>query len=213
MKISTRSIVVAGVMIAISAVLALTGLGYFPVPNVTSEATIMQVPAIIGGVLEGWGVGLIVGMVFGINALTRFAGLPIFAGQPAWMPFVVLFLPRLFIGVVAALTYQAMKRGNQIVALSVAAVAGTLTNTVLVLGLGILFGLLPWAIIPTVIPQVIFECVDRRGDHGRRRRRLEAHRNGSRRLVRLEPRLLHLHKRQSLRRQRREEIGVFLWRV
>ncbi len=159
MKISTRSIVVAGVMIAISAVLALTGLGYFPVPNVTSEATIMQVPAIVGGVLEGWGVGLIVGLVFGINALTRFAGLPIFVDQPAWMPFVVLFLPRLFIGVVAAFVYQAMKGSNQIGALSVAAVAGTLTNTVLVLGLGILFGLLPWAIIPTVIPQVIFECV------------------------------------------------------
>jgi len=158
-SISTRSIVVAGVLIAVSAVLALTGLGYFPVPNVTAEATIMQVPTIIGGVLEGPIVGLIVGLVFGINALTRFAGLPIFAGQPAWMPFVVLFLPRLFIGVVAAYTYIALRRTNQIVALGAAGVMGTLTNTVLVLGLGIAFGILPWVIIPTVIPQVIFECV------------------------------------------------------
>ena len=213
MKISTRSIVVAGVMIAISAVLALTGLGYFPVPNVTSEATIMQVPAIIGGVLEGWGVGLIVGLVFGINALTRFAGLPIFAGQPAWMPFVVLFLPRLFIGVVAALTYQAMKRGNQIVALSVG--SGGRHAHQHGAGAGPGHSLRPAALghHPDGDPAGDLRVRHRRGDHGRRGRRLEAHRDGSRRLVSLEPRLLHFHKRQSLRVFDGGEIGVFLWRV
>lgn len=159
MSISTRKIVVAGVLIAVSAVLALTGLGYFPVPNVTSEATIMQVPAIIGGVLEGPVVGLLVGVVFGVNALMRFSGLPIFAGQPAWMPFVVLFLPRLFIGVGGWLGYKAFKNWNEIFALGAAGVIGTLTNTVLVIGLGILFGILPAAIIPTIIPQAVFECV------------------------------------------------------
>lgn len=159
MTISTRSIVVSGILIAISAVLALTGLGYFPVPNVTGEATIMQVPAIIGGVLEGPVVGMIVGIVFGINALLRFSGLPIFAGQPAWMPFVVLFLPRLLIGVGAWLAYKALRGTNEIVALGAAGVAGTLTNTVLVIGLAILFGLFPVAIIPTIIPQAIFESV------------------------------------------------------
>jgi uncharacterized membrane protein len=159
MSISTRSIVVAGVLIAVAAVLAVTGLGYFPVPNVTSEATVMHVPAIIGGVLEGPVVGLLVGAVFGVNALMRFSGLPIFAEQPAWMPFVVLFLPRLFIGVVAWMVYRALRRSNEIVALGAAGVAGTLTNTVLVLGIAILFGVLPAAIIPTVVPQAIFESV------------------------------------------------------
>jgi uncharacterized membrane protein len=157
MSISTRSIVVAGVLIAVSAVLALTGLGYFPVPNVTSEATVMHVPAIIGGVLEGPVVGLLVGAVFGLNALLRFSGLPIFADQPAWMPFVVLFLPRLFIGVAAWAAYVALRKTNEIVALGVAGVVGTLTNTVLVLGIAIAFGVLPFAIIWTVWPQVIFE--------------------------------------------------------
>jgi len=159
MSISTRSIVVAGVLIAVAAVLALTGIGYFPVPNVTSEAAVMHVPAIIGGVLEGPVVGLLVGLVFGINALIRFSGLPIFAEQPAWMPFVVLLLPRLFIGVAAWAVYQALRRTNEIVALGVAGVIGTLTNTILVLGLAILFGVLPAAIILTVWPQVIFESV------------------------------------------------------
>lgn len=159
MSISTRSIVVAGVLIAVTAVLALTGLGYFPVPNVTSEATVMHVPAIIGGVLEGPVVGLLVGLVFGVNALLRFSGLPIFAEQPAWMPFLVLFVPRLFIGVAAWAAYAALRRSNQIVALAVAGVVGTLTNTILVLGIAIGFGVLPAAILATVWPQAIFESV------------------------------------------------------
>ena len=159
MKISTRSIVVAGVLIAVSAVLALTGLGYFAVPNVTSEATIMHVPAIIGGVLEGPVVGILVGLVFGVNALMRFSMLPIFADQPVWMPFVVLFLPRLLIGVGAWLGYVALKKVNEILALGVAGVVGTLTNTVVVIGLGIAFGILPVEIIPTVVPQAVFESV------------------------------------------------------
>jgi uncharacterized membrane protein len=158
-NISTRSIVVAGLLIAVSAVLAVTGLGYFPVPNVTAEATIMHVPAIIGGVLEGPVVGLLVGVVFGINALMRFSGLPIFAAAPVWAPFVVLFLPRLFIGVAAWYSYKWLRGWNEIGALAVAGVVGTLTNTVLVIGIGILLGLLPVAIIPTVIPQAAFESV------------------------------------------------------
>ncbi len=159
MGISTRSIVVAGLLIAVAALLALTGLGYFPVPNVTAEATIMHVPAIIGGVLEGPVVGLLVGLVFGINAYIRFVGLPFFAGQPAWVPVLVLFVPRLLIGVVAWLVYRALRQTNQVVALAVAGVAGTLTNTVLVLGLAIGLGVLPAAVIAGAIPQAIFECV------------------------------------------------------
>ncbi len=170
MKISTHSIVVAGVLIAVSAVLSLTGLGYFPIPNVTAAATIMQVPAIIGGVLEGPVVGLIVGIVFGLSAYTSFAGLPFFVGQPFWVPIVVLFVPRLLIGVVAAYVYRWLHRSNEILALAVAGVAGTLTNTVLVIGLGVALGLqivpgvepgLPQltVLIPILTPQVIFECV------------------------------------------------------
>lgn len=158
MSISTRSIVVAGVMIAVSIVLAVTGLGYFPVPNVTAEATIMHVPAIVGGILEGSVVGMLIGVVFGVNALARFSGLPIFVGQPVWMPFLVLFVPRLFIGVVAALSYRGLWKINELLAAAVAAVLGTLANTVLVLGLAISFGLLPVETIILVIPQVLFEC-------------------------------------------------------
>lgn len=128
MSITTRSIVISGVLIAVAAVLALTGIGYFPVPNATAEATVMHVPAIIGGVLEGPVVGLLVGIVFGINALMRFSGLPIFADQPAWMPFVVLLLPRLLIGIGAWLAYAGLRRLNRIGSVILAALLGALSG-------------------------------------------------------------------------------------
>lgn len=157
MNLSTRKIVVAGMMIAVSAILAITGLGYFPVPNVTDDATIMHVPVIIGAVLEGPVVGLLVGLVFGINAYIRYLGLPFFVDQPAWVPVLVLFIPRLCIGLVAGWAYLALRKSNQTVALGLAGILGTLTNTVLVLGFAIALGLLPAAIIGVAIPQALFE--------------------------------------------------------
>ncbi len=159
MNISTRKIVVAGMMIAVSAVLAITGLGYFPVPNLTNDATIMHVPVIIGAVLEGPVVGLLVGLIFGINAYVRYLGLPFFVDQPAWVPILVLFVPRVCIGLVAGWVYLALRRSNQGLALGLAAILGTLTNTVLVLGFAIALGLLPAAVIAASLPQAIFEMV------------------------------------------------------
>ena len=159
MTLSTRSIVVAGLMIAVATVLAVTGLGFFPVANITAEATIMHVPSIIGGVLEGPVVGLIVGIIFGINAYIRFVGLPFFADQPAWVPVLVLLVPRLLIGVVAALVYVGLRRTNEVVALALAAMLGTLTNTVLVLGFAVMLGLLPAAVFAAAAPQALFEMI------------------------------------------------------
>ncbi|MBL8058528.1 MAG: ECF transporter S component [Anaerolineales bacterium] len=155
MQISTRKIVVAGVLLAVALVLAVTGLGYFPVPNVSDSATIMHVPGIIGAVLEGPIVGVLVTFVFAIDAYIRFSGL--FAGLPAYVPVVVLALPRLFIGLGAWLGYRALKNVNEIAALAVAGVAGALTNTILVVALATIWGILSWAILPALLPQIIFE--------------------------------------------------------
>lgn len=168
MQLTTRKIVVAGVLLAVALVLAFTGLGYFPVPNVTDSATIMHVPSIIGGVLEGPIVGLLVSVVFAIDAYIRFGFL--FVGAPGYLPILILLVPRLLVGVVAWLVYRALKNTNEIVALTVAAVAGTLTNTVLVLGQAVLFwnsipffqsvpGLTPAVFVTGAIPQAIFETI------------------------------------------------------
>ncbi len=167
MNISTRSIVVAGVLIAISAVLALTGIGYFPVPNVTASATILQVPPIIGGVLEGPLVGAVVGLVFGIDSFIKFSSIvltsPAYASGPAWLgwlaAFVIILLPRLLIGPAAWLVYKSLRRSNEIVALGAAGVAGSLANTVLVIGFAILLQVFSVEIIVGVIPQALFESV------------------------------------------------------
>ena len=63
------------------------------------------------------------------------------------------------IGLVAGWIYLALRRGNQIFALGAAAVMGTLTNSVLVLGTAIGLGLLPVAAIAASLPQIVFETV------------------------------------------------------
>ena len=165
MQLTTRRIVTAGVLLAVALILAFTGLGYFPVPNISTAATIMGVPVIIGAVLEGPVVGVIVALVFAIDAYIRFGGL--FTGAPAYLPFLILLIPRLLVGVGAWLGYRALKGTNEIVALVVAAVAGSLTNTVLVVGLAVIFfplipafkGATVGAFVISVIPQAIFEAV------------------------------------------------------
>mgnify|MGYP001111301887 CR=1 FL=1 len=50
--------------------IGLTGLGFIPMPTGVN-ATILHVPAIIAGVLEGPIAGLLVGLIFGIFSLVR----------------------------------------------------------------------------------------------------------------------------------------------
>jgi uncharacterized membrane protein len=130
---SVRKIVIAGVLSAISILLGATMLGFIPVPTPAGHATIMHVPAIIGGVVEGPIVGVIVGTIFGIFSFIQ-------ATIPAFKDPLVAILPRILIGITAYLTYAGLKRVNEYLALVVAAVVGTLTNTIGVLGMGVLRG-------------------------------------------------------------------------
>ena len=58
MGLSTRSIVMSAVLAAIAIFLGATRLGFIPVPTGTAvTATIMHIPAIIGGILEGPEIG------------------------------------------------------------------------------------------------------------------------------------------------------------
>jgi uncharacterized membrane protein len=149
---SVRKIVISGVLAAIAILLGVTRLGFIPVPNISGNATIMHVPAIIGGVMEGWLVGGIVGTIFGIFSFLQ-------ATTPLFKDPLVAILPRIFIGITAYFTYAGLKRVNEYLALIVAAVVGTLTNTVLVLGMAVIRGYLPLAAIPPIIPQAVAELI------------------------------------------------------
>src|SRR6266536_589113 len=91
--VSTRTIVISGLLGAIQILLGLTGLGFIPMPTGVN-ATILHIPAIIAGALEGPVAGLLVGLIFGIFSLVR-------ATTPTFADPLVAIVPRLFIGVVA----------------------------------------------------------------------------------------------------------------
>jgi len=61
-RFDTRQIVVAGIIGGIALFLGFTRLGFIPVPiPLIGNATIMHIPAIVGGVLEGPIVGMLAG--------------------------------------------------------------------------------------------------------------------------------------------------------
>lgn len=150
--LNTRRIVVAGVLGAIAIVLGYTQLGFIPVPNVSGRATIMHIPAIIGAVLEGPIVGILAGGIFGVfSMLQDTTGL--FANP------LISVVPRLLIGLMAWLAYRSLSGVNVDLAAAVAGVVGTLTNTILVVGMLVAFGLIPAAAVVSLIPQAIAELV------------------------------------------------------
>jgi len=150
--LNTRRIVIAGVLGAIAIVLGWTQLGFIPVPNVSGRATIMHIPAIIGAVLEGPVVGVLAGGIFGIfSMLQDTTGL--FTNP------LVSVVPRLLIGLTSWLAYRSLASKNVDLAAAVAGVVGTLTNSILVVGMLVAFGLIPAAAVPTIIPQAIAELV------------------------------------------------------
>ncbi len=157
MNLSVRKIVMSGILGAVTILLGATGWGFIPVPTPAGHATIMHIPTILGGVLEGPVVGLISGLIFGVFSLLR-PGAAIFADP------LVSVVPRLFIGVTAYLAYAATKRINTILACVLAGVVGTATNTVLVLGIATLRGYLPIEVSVSVgllhgIPEIVVAAI------------------------------------------------------
>jgi uncharacterized membrane protein len=150
--LNTRKIVVAGILGAIAILLAVTRWGFIPVPNLAGNATILHVPAILGGVLEGPIVGFLVGGIFGVFSFIQ-------AEIPAFRDPLVAILPRLLIGIVAWAVFAGLVRWNLYAAALVAGVLGTATNTVGVISMGIWRGYFPGEIWAIIAPQAIAEMV------------------------------------------------------
>jgi uncharacterized membrane protein len=154
--LSTRRIVLSAVLAAIAIFLGATRLGFIPMPT-GINATIMHVPAIIGGILEGSVVGGIVGTIFGLYSF-------FYATTPMFKDPIIAILPRIFIGVFAAWTYLSARRAGEWWGITLAAIVGTATNTVLVLGLGVARHYLPPGVAWTValthgIPEIIVAVI------------------------------------------------------
>lgn len=152
MSLGTRQIVVAGILGGIAVFLGATRLGFIPVPTLAGSATLMHVPAILGGALEGPVVGLLAGGIFGIYSW-------LYAEVPLFKDPIIAIGPRLLIGIVAWAVFVAFRDRNVYLASVLSGVLGSLTNTVGVLGLGVVLGYLPLAALVPIIPQAIVEAV------------------------------------------------------
>jgi uncharacterized membrane protein len=128
-----KKIAIAGVMGGISVFLGATGFGFFPSEKGVA-LTIMHVPVIIGAILEGPIVGAVVGLIFGGFSLLQASIAPTGPADVWFTNPLVSITPRLFIGPVAWLAYRAFRRWFEAPSFAISGIAGSLANTVLVLG-------------------------------------------------------------------------------
>lgn len=143
----TLHMVLTALFVALILLLGFTPLGLIPLGFI--NVTILCVPVIIGTVLLGLKTGMLLGVCFGtVSALSAFgiAGTPssLAATLVAASPFLALimcYVPRVLVPVMVHMVYRLIARGREEskAALPVAAAAGSLTNTVLYLGLMLLF--------------------------------------------------------------------------
>lgn len=147
-----RRFVLASMFAAIVIVLALTPLGYIPLPLV--KMTIIHIPVIVGSVVLGPRYGALLGGLFGATslftntmtpALTSFTFSPLIplpgTDHGSWLALIVCFVPRILVGIVPYFVYVGVqklpfirKEGNPL-SLALAGVLGSLTNTFGVMGL------------------------------------------------------------------------------
>lgn len=142
-----RKMTITGMMSAITIVLVFTPIGMITLPPPLLAVTTVHVPVLLAVLLEGPGVGAIVGLVFGLCSFIRswesgMIGLTLFFRNP-----LVSVLPRILFPLVAALIYWLWKKlpGQSKVmdkvGVGLAATVGTVCNTVFCLGtIALLYG-------------------------------------------------------------------------
>lgn len=150
MQINVRQVILAGILGTIAIMLEMSKIGYIPISAINSNATIMHVPIIIGAILYGPIVGTLTGLIFGIfNMLYDTTGL---FTHP-----IVSILPRILIGITASYSHNAIVQRNVDLATATAAIIGTLTNTICIVGLWVLFSIISIETVPAMAPLIMVE--------------------------------------------------------
>lgn len=131
---TVKELTIIGMLSAITMLLGITGYGFIPLFYM--KATILHVPVIIGALLAGPRVGMAVGFIFGVFSLFQAVTAPSSVMSIFLNPFVdprnliTVMVPRILIGLVAYLIYHYMP-GKSAVRMAIAAIAGSMVNTVL----------------------------------------------------------------------------------
>ena len=133
---STRQLTVSGLLAGITIFLGLTGYGFIPL--VFMNATILHIPTIIGAIVAGPKVGMLVGFLFGLFSFIQTLRAPSLLMQFVLQYNIVYdaficIVPRICIGLVAWFLYSHIP-AKEGIKTGIAAVLGSLTNTVLFLG-------------------------------------------------------------------------------
>lgn len=134
-----RETALTAVLAAIVLLMAFTPLGYLRVGPVS--ITFLVIPVVIGGMTLGPVRGGFLGAVFGATSFAQcFMGDLFGAALAALSPVataVACFVPRILIGVVAGVLFPALLKVSRshVLAFVGTAVAGTLTNTILFVGM------------------------------------------------------------------------------
>ena len=154
---NTKYLTLLGLFVAIILVLGLVpNIGFILIPTGVA-ITIIHLPVILGGITMGPKAGGILGFFFGVTSMINATYRPsnpvegaVFSPFFTAGPFrggissmIVCFLPRILVGVVAGYLFFALKKAKvaDSISLILSALAGSLTNTLLVLGgIYVLFG-------------------------------------------------------------------------
>ena len=155
-KNSTKGLVQLALFTAIIVIMAFTPfLGYIPLGF--TRATIIHIPVILGSLLLGPKKGAILGFIFGLTSLvnntinptvTSFVFTPFYSfGNVNGNIFslIICFVPRILVGVVPYYVNLGLNKslkkpaGSSALSLVVAGIAGSLTNTLLVMNMIFLF--------------------------------------------------------------------------
>ena len=134
--------IVLALLMALIFLMGQTPLGLIPLGF--CNVTLLVIPVAVGTLFMGLKYGVLLGLTFGatsfVSALLRpstLVGTLMGASLP--MVIVMTFLPRLMVPVVIHFVHKAMAHKLEKTGLAVAAACGSLTNTILYLGLMLIF--------------------------------------------------------------------------
>lgn len=147
---NTKNFTLTAMFLAIMILLAVTPLGFIPIGPI--NATTMHIPVIVASIVLGPRLGAFLGGTFGMISLIRSTFIPtplsfvfspfipvIGTDQGSWKALIIALIPRILIGVVPYFVYKGIQKltKNKVNPLSLflAGIAGSLTNTILVMNL------------------------------------------------------------------------------
>ena len=136
----TKNLAFMSLFIAIELLMVMVPfLGFIPIGPL--RATTLHIPVIIAAMTLGKEKGAGIGLVFGLSSLlintisptvTSFVFSPLISGS--FMSALIAIIPRMLIGYVSGWIYEKWQWHRRTVVMTVSAMMGSLTNTVLVLG-------------------------------------------------------------------------------